>query len=103
MKTNGTFFLRAKPWSVRFQLPDGTAAPGWIFPLGERTSTRGVNGFSALWRGPDADRFIAEHRLQAGACLTLELDRLHAAGDELRGHITRCEFAPPRWSDKHGI
>ena len=100
MKTSGIFFLRGRPSSVRLLSPTEGTVPGWLFLLGERTSARGVSIFSAIWRGPEADRFIAAHpNLRAGDCLRLELDRLHASENELRGHVTRCEVAPPRWPE----
>lgn len=100
MKTTGVFFLRGRPSSARLTSPTDGWVPGWIFSLGERTSSRGVASFSAIWRGPEADRFIAAHpSLRAGDCLRLDLDRLHATGNELRGYITRCEIAPPRWPE----
>lgn len=100
MKTAGVFFLRGRPCSVRLNSPKDGWVPGWIFPLGERTSARGVASFSAIWRGPEADRFIAANPgLRAGDCLSLEMDRLHATGNELRGYVTRCELAPRRWPE----
>lgn len=100
MKTSGIFFLRGRPSSVRLLSPTDGSVPGWLFMLGERTSARGVSIFSAIWRGPEADRFIAANpNLRAGDCLRLELDRLHASDNELRGHVTRCELAPPRWPE----
>lgn len=103
MNSSGVFFLRGKPWSVRFTSADGKAAPGWIFPLGERTSSRGVLAFSAIWKGDEADRFVAEHPdLRAGQCLLVELNRLHAADNELRGHVVSCALAPARWPAADG-
>lgn len=100
MKSSGVFFLRGRPSSVRLTSPTAGSVPGWILPLGERTSTRGVQLFTAIWRGPDADRFVAANpNLRAGDCLSLELDRLHATGNELCAHITRCELAPKRWPE----
>lgn len=100
MKSSGVFFLRGRPSSVRLTSPTAGSVPGWIFSLGERTSARGVQLFIAIWRGPDADRFVAANpNLRAGDCLRLELDRLHATGNELCGHITRCELAPRRWPE----
>lgn len=100
MKSGGVFFLRGRPASVRLTSPSVDSVPGWIFSLGERTSTRGVHMFCAIWCGPEADRFVAANpNLRAGDCLSLELDRLYATGNELRGHITRCELAPKRWPE----
>ncbi|MDN4590231.1 hypothetical protein DBA29_17205 [Xenophilus aerolatus] len=100
MKTSGIFFLRGRPSSVRLVSPTAGWVPGWLFSLGERTSHRGVAGFTAIWRGPEADRFIqANPQLRAGHCLRLELDRLHATNNELRGHVVSCELAPPRWPE----
>jgi hypothetical protein len=60
-----------------------------------------VISFAALWTGPDAERFISQHpALQAGACLDIDLDRLHARADELRCYITRCSLAPSRWPSR---
>jgi len=99
VRSNGVFFLRGRPTAAR-QSPSADAAPSWILSLGERTSARGVSLFCAIWRGPDADRFMAANpNLRAGDCLRLELDRLHATNNELRGYITRCELAPPRWPE----
>lgn len=99
MRSNGVFFLRGRPTTAR-QSPSADAAPSWILSLGERTSARGVSLFCAIWRGPEAERFMAANpNLRAGDCLRLELDRLHAANNELRGYVTRCELAPPRWPE----
>jgi hypothetical protein len=99
VKSSGVFFLRSRPTSAR-QSPTADAAASWILSLGERTSLRGVSLFYALWRGPEADRFMAANpNLRAGDCLHLELDRLHATNNELRGYVTRCELAPPRWPE----
>ncbi len=100
MKTSGVFFLRGRPCSSLINSRSSEQVHGWLFSLGERTSSRGVASFTAIWPGPEADRFMKEHpRLRAGDCLALDLDRLHATGNELRGFITRCELAPPRWPE----
>jgi hypothetical protein len=99
VRSGGVFFLRGRPTSAR-QSSAADAGPCWILSLGERTSARGVSLFYAVWRGPEAERFMAANpNLRAGDCLRLELDRLHATNNELRGYVTRCELAPPRWPE----
>lgn len=99
MRSSGVFFLRGRPTCAR-QSPATDAGMSWILSLGERTSARGVSLFYAIWRGPEAERFMAANpNLRAGDCLRLELDRLHATNNELRGYVTRCELAPPRWPE----
>lgn len=98
MKTSGVFFLRGRPASVVLKSPADGRVKGWLLPLGERTEGGGVFTFTAHWRGPEADLFITQHpQLTAGHCLSLDLDRLRAQGDELHARVLRCRLAPPRW------
>lgn len=98
MKTSGVFFLRSRPYTTRLRTPHEGDVRGWLLQLGERTESGGVDTITATWRGQAADLFFLQHNaLKAGDCLQVELERLHAKENELRGRVVRCSVAPPRW------
>jgi len=104
MKTAGVFFLRARPYRAALRTKHEGEVQGWMLQLGERTDGGGVDTITATWRGQAADLFILQHDLSAGTCLQLEIERLRAYENELRGRVVRCSLAPPRWPrDVNGI
>lgn len=94
LRAHGILFLRARPYFARTSGGEQQV----ILRLLERRAT-GTTNLTAVWTGPAADSFVAQHgdTLKPGCALELTLTRMRVHDNELHGVIYAASLAPARW------
>lgn len=94
LRAHGILFLRARPYFARTSGGEQQV----ILRLLERRAT-GTTNLTAVWTGPAADSFVAQHgdTLKPGCALELTLTRMRVHDNELHGVIYAASHAPARW------